>query len=159
MKVKGFTLIELMVVVAIIAFLAMVSVPSFMRFLSKAKRAEAYMNLHAIYAAEQAYKAEHGTYSSVLAGNGGIGWKPEGYKGGGEQENFYYTYGFASGGEGSSYFTGKLQTSSSALSPATADKDHFVAVAAGDIDGDGMPDVLTINERNEIKIVTDDLAD
>ena len=37
-KREGFTLVELMIVVAIIAFLAMVSVPSFTRFLAKAKR-------------------------------------------------------------------------------------------------------------------------
>ncbi len=45
MKRTGFTLVELMVVVAIIGFLAMIAVPNFMRFLAKAKRAEAYMNL------------------------------------------------------------------------------------------------------------------
>ena len=52
MKKRGFTLIELMIVVAIIAFLAIVSVPSFMKFLAKAKRAEAYMNLSSIYGAK-----------------------------------------------------------------------------------------------------------
>ncbi len=41
MKKSAFSLIELMIVVAIIAFLAMVSVPTFMRFLAKATRAEA----------------------------------------------------------------------------------------------------------------------
>ena len=57
---KGFTLIELMIVVAIIAFLSMVAVPSFMRFLAKSKRAEAYVNLHSIYAAQKAFWAENG---------------------------------------------------------------------------------------------------
>ena len=68
MKRSGFTLIELMIVVAIIAFLAMVSVPTFTRFLAKAKRAEAYMNLSSIYAAEKSYWAEQGKYSDVLNG-------------------------------------------------------------------------------------------
>src|SRR3989344_4330102 len=99
MKRSGFTLIELMLVVAIIAFLAMVSVPTFTRFLAKAKRAEAYMNLNSIYAAQKAHWAERGSYSDVLNGEGGVGWKPEGYKGGGANENFYYTYGFG-GSEG-----------------------------------------------------------
>ena len=62
-----------------------------MRFLAKAKRAEAYMNLHAIYAAQKAYWAEHGKYTDILLGAHGAGWKPEGYKGGGSGENFYYT--------------------------------------------------------------------
>ena len=148
MKHSGFSLIELMVVVAIIAFLAMVAVPNFNRFLAKAKRAEAYMNLSALYAAQKAYFAENGKYSDILYGDGGIGWKPEG--------NFNYTYGFA-GAEGRNSFTGKLGTANTHLSLGRASDKGFVAVAAGDIDGDGEPDVLTIDENNTITIVKDDL--
>lgn len=154
---KGFSLIELMIVIAIIAFLATLAMPNFLRFLSKAKRTEAYMNLGSIYTAQKAYFAEHGHYSSSLSGDGGIGWQPEGYKGGGKSEKFYYTYGFA-GAEGKNYFTGKLQTSASHLGIAKADEKSFVAVAAGDIDGDGEPDVLSIDQDNNIKIIKDDLA-
>lgn len=157
MKRSGFTLIELMIVVAIIAFLSMIAVPNFMYFLAKSKRAEAYMNLHTIYAAQKAYYAENGAYSSILSGQGGVGWKPEGYKGGGKNEKFYYTYGFQ-GSEGRNYFTGKLETPASNLGIAKADKSGFVAVAAGDIDGDGKPDVITIDQDNTISIVEDDLA-
>ena len=157
MKQNGFTLIELMVVVAIVAFLAVVSVPSFMRFLAKSKRAEAYMNLGTIYTAQKAYWAEHGSYSDLLSGDGGVGWQPEGYAGGGKKEQFHYTYGF-SGAEGRNNFTGKLETSSSNLGFAKADKNSFVAVAAGDIMGNGKPDIITINERNEISIVQDALS-
>jgi prepilin-type N-terminal cleavage/methylation domain-containing protein len=157
MKREAFSLIELMIVVAIIAFLAMVSVPTFTRFLAKAKRAEAYMNLNSIYAAQKAHWAERGSYSDVLNGEGGVGWKPEGYKGGGANENFYYTYGFG-GSEGRNYFTGKLGTASSHLAQATAGKNGFVAVAAGDILGKGKPDILTIDENSKIMIVQDALA-
>jgi prepilin-type N-terminal cleavage/methylation domain-containing protein len=149
MNIKGFSLIELMVVIAIMAFLAMIAVPNFNRFLAKAKRAEAYMNLSAIYAAEKAYFAEHGKYSDILSGEGGIGWKPEG--------NFYYTYGFA-GAEGRNNFTGKLKTANSFLQASRADNNGFVAVAAGDIDNDGSPDILTVDENNNIVIVQDDLV-
>ena len=158
MKDNGFTLIELMIVVAIIAFLAMISVPSFTHFLAKAKRAEAYMNLSSLYTAQKAYWAEHGRYSTILSGEGGIGWKPEGYKGGGGNEKFYYTYGFAEGAEGKNYFTGKLGTSHANLSMAHAGEHGFLIVAAGDIDGDGKPDILTVDHDNNIIIVTDDLA-
>jgi prepilin-type N-terminal cleavage/methylation domain-containing protein len=157
MNKRAFTLIELMIVVAIIAFLAMVSVPTFTRFLAKAKRAEAYMNLSSIYAAEKAHWAEHGSYSDVLNGQGGIGWKPEGYKGGGAGENFNYTYGF-NGSEGRNYFTGKLNTSSSHLGNASASKDHFKVVAAGDILNNGKPDILMVDENNNITIVQDALS-
>jgi len=145
---NGFSLIELMVVIAIIAFLAMIAVPNFNRFLAKAKRAEAYMNLNAIYVAEKAHCADHGTYSDVLIGEGGIGWKPEG--------KTYYTYGFM-GAEGKNNFVGKLGASGSSLQGSRADKTSFVAVAAGDIDGDGDIEIITIDENNDIKMVHDDL--
>jgi type IV pilus assembly protein PilA len=158
MHKTGFSLIELMIVVAIMGFLAMLAVPNFMRFLSKAKRAEAYMNLSSIYAAEKAYFAEHGTYSSVLMGQGGIGWKPEGYNGGGKNAKNYYTYGFA-GADGTHYFSGKLEGGNAGLSQAKADDKGFIAVACGDIDGDGTSDIITVDENNNITIVQDDLAD
>lgn len=155
---KGFTLIELMIVVAIIAFLSVVAVPNFFKFLAKAKRSEAYMNLGSIHTAQKVYWAEHGQYTTRLAGSGGVGWQPEGYRGGGSGEKFYYTYGFGQGSEGSNYFTGKLETSNSHMGMTRADKSGFVAAAVGDIDGDGKPDVLTIDEKGDIKIIQDDLA-
>ena len=160
MQRKGFSLIELMVVVAIIGFLAMIAVPNFMRYLAKSKRTEAYVNLRAIYGAEKTYYAEHGRYTDLLHGAGSAGWRPEGYKGGGANEAFYYTYGIGggSGGEGGSYFTGKLNTPQSHLSAGRADDRGFVAVAAGSINGDGKVDVLTVDETGEIKIVQDALA-
>jgi prepilin-type N-terminal cleavage/methylation domain-containing protein len=150
MNTRGFTLLELMVVVAIIALLAMVSVPSFSRFLAKAKRAEVYMNLSALYAAQKAYWAEHGTYCDALCGEGGVGWKPEG--------QLYYTYGFAHGAEGKNYFTGSLKTPASHLSAAKADANSFVIIAAGDIDGDGVPDIMAVDQNNRIWIIQDDLS-
>jgi len=158
MKRHGFTLVELMIVVAIMAFLAMIAVPNFMRFLAKAKRAEAYMNLHTIYAAQKAHFAETGTYSPILNGQGGIGWKPEGYKGGGRNERFNYTYGFP-GAEGKSFFTGKLETPASYLGRGKADKNGFVVVAACFINGTHKADVITVDQDNTISIVEDALAD
>jgi prepilin-type N-terminal cleavage/methylation domain-containing protein len=156
---QGFTLIELMIVVAIVAFLSMVSVPSFMRYMAKAKRTEAYMNLGAIYTAEKMHWAEHGCYTEQLCGTNGAGWKPENYSGGGSKERFYYTYGFAQGKEGEHYFTGKLGASIKALPNAKADQSGFLAIAAADIDGDGKLDVIGINDKHEIVILQDDLAD
>ncbi len=154
---KGFSLIELMIVIAIIAVLSMIAVPNFMKYLAKAKRAEAYMQLSSIYAAQKAYWAENGKYGTQLSGQGGIGWSPEGYAGGGSGEKFYYTYGFG-GSEGTNYFTGKLGTSSNYLNQAYANENGFLAIAVGDIDGDGYPDILAVDQNNTITILQDDLA-
>lgn len=156
-KKLGFSLIELMIVIAIVAFLSMIAIPSYSKYLAKAKRAEAYMQLSSIYAAQKSYWAEHGTYTTQLSGQGGAGWQPEGYNGGGQQEKFYYTYGFG-GGEGTSCFTGKLNCPSSHLASAYADDKGFLAIAAADIDGDGQLDILSVDHHNNIKIVQDDLA-
>jgi prepilin-type N-terminal cleavage/methylation domain-containing protein len=157
-KSHAFTMVELMIVVAIVAFLSMISVPSLLRFLLKAKRSEAYMNLGSLYVAQKSYWAERNSYSSLLSGNNGVGWKPEGYSGGGSKERFNYTYGFNEGSEGSNYFTGKLGTPAANLGGTQANQKGFVAAAAGDLDNDGSPDLLTVNELNDIKLVTDDLA-
>lgn len=155
---QGFTVIELMIVVAIVAFLSVISVPSFLTFLCKAKRAEAYMNLGSLYVAQKTHWAEHGKYSVVLYGKDGVTWKPEGYAGGGSKEKFNYTYGFNQGQEGQNFFTGKLNTPQSALGVTKADQEGFIIAAAGDIDGDGKADVLTVNQHNDIRIIVDDLA-
>ena len=118
----------------------MIAVPNFNRFLAKAKRAEAYMNLSSIYAAEKAYFAENNTYSDVLTGEAGensLGWKPEGKP--------YYSYGFA-GAEGRNNFIGK---SGGKIEGSRADKTGFVAVAASD------KDIITVDENNNVVIVKD----
>ena len=153
---RAFSLIELMVVVAIIALLSMVAIPRFKRYIARAKRAEAYAMLNSIGTAERTYWNDHGRYSEKLTGPDGIGWKPEGYRGGGEQEKFYYTYGF-SGAEGINYFTGKLVASASDLAKSHAGSEGFLAIAAGDIDGDGELDILSIDQDGTISIVKDDL--
>ena len=60
---KGFTLIELMIVVAIIGILAAIAIPNFLRFQAKSKQSEARELLSSIYTAEVAYFAENNLYS------------------------------------------------------------------------------------------------
>lgn len=149
-KLTGFTLIELMVVVAIIALLSLVALPKYWKFQAKAKRAEAYLNLSALHTAEKLYWAEHGTYTDKLSGPDSLDWQPEG------QAN--YTYGFA-GAPNVSYLPGKSGVDLSDLNKYThADNQGFTLAAIADIDGDGKFDVLTVDQNRDIKIVQDDLV-
>ncbi|MBI1949161.1 MAG: prepilin-type N-terminal cleavage/methylation domain-containing protein [Deltaproteobacteria bacterium] len=82
---KGFTLIELMIVVAIIGILAAIAIPNFVKFQCRSKQSEAKGNLKALYVAEEAYRGEFDTY---LATGSAIGFIPKGTK-------IRYTYAIA----------------------------------------------------------------
>jgi type IV pilus assembly protein PilA len=64
----GFTLIELMIVVAIIGILAAIAIPNFIKFQARSKTGEARANLKGVYTAQKAYYQEHDSYGdSFLA--------------------------------------------------------------------------------------------
>ena len=71
---RGFTLIELMIVVAIIGILAVLAIPNFVRFQARSKQTEVKSNLRALFTAEQSYYQEKGAYTECIRK---LGFSPE----------------------------------------------------------------------------------
>ena len=71
---RGFTLVELLISVAIISLLAAIAVPNMMRFQARAKQSEAKTVLKAYAAAQSAYFAEVDSYTDQLDT---LGFSPE----------------------------------------------------------------------------------
>ena len=72
---KGFSLIELMVVVGIIGILAAVAVPNLLKFQAKAKQSNAKTELSALYGLEKAFQVEYSIFTGNLKA---LGFAPDG---------------------------------------------------------------------------------
>ena len=152
---EGFTLIELMIVVAVIGILAAIAIPAFQRFQLRTRASESKINLAAIDTAQQSYLAEFGRYLPIAStpnptgsfgpgGSGGnqkVAWPPcpvlsplpnhcvIGWRPDGPT---YYNYVISTNGTGNSY----------------------VATAESDIDGDGVVNYWGFERTDQAGIVT-----
>src|SRR5919109_3090705 len=162
---RGFTLIELMIAVAIIGILTAIALPSFTKFQARSKQSEVKMNFKAIFAAEKGYVQEKEKYSGLVAQ---LGFAPE--------RNNRYAYYLSS--------TSALEDRSG-LTPTTIPSENGIAVdtfrytgdesdpatwptacgqtpvvvdtppsfiggAAGDIDDDDTIDHWTISDQSRV---------
>jgi type IV pilus assembly protein PilA len=147
-KREGFTLIELMIVVAIIGILAAIAIPNFIRFQLRSKASEGKLNLVAIRSAEGSYFGEYGTYIAQVAEPQTNGVAPTGPPSSAKRvwgpcpaaitmaDPGNCITGYAP--EGPTYYDYAVGTANAntALSATTMNVDYFAA-AESDIDGDG----------------------
>ena len=127
---RGFTLIELTIVMTIIGILAAIAIPNFQKFTAKAKQSEAKTMLALIASYEYDYKLRHGkflacplnpregekTWDPIAPGWKDLGFEPKGLR--------HYSY------------------------EVTLTEDNFMVRAVGNIDGDEDKDVWLLNGKN-----------
>ena len=63
---KGFTLVELMITVAILGVLAAVAIPAYSNYINRAKQSDAIIGLKAAQMAQEQYFSENGEYCSTI---------------------------------------------------------------------------------------------
>ena len=157
---RGFTLIELMIVVAIIGILAAIAIPNFMTYQAKARQSEAKVNLGGVFTTATSYFAENNTFS--VSANA-LGYKPAG-------NVRYAIYYGTTGAAGSIVVPGtqnKITAPCSTVAPAVAPVpagatggglNGFTAGAVGNIDSDSVCDEWEINDLRNLTNTNNDVA-
>jgi len=158
-KQEGFTLIELMIVVAIIGILAAIAIPNFIAYQAKSKQAEAKVALGAIFTSAVAYQAETVPNTYVARNIGQIGYTPSG------QPRYSFWYGVDPAGltgaptvfpgapaaiPGGCDTTASPANTAAGGGPVASSATGFTAGAIGGIDGDIACDEWHMNDQRSL---------
>jgi len=132
---SGFTMLELMIALAIVAVLAVIAIPVFQKQQMRSKTAEVKSNLSALRALEETYRSARDEYLAApaepptLPGGSSVSFNPNpaftalGFR---PEGNVYFSYGVA----------------------VSADAAGFTADAGADIDADGFPQLWGFAKPN-----------
>jgi type IV pilus assembly protein PilA len=152
---KGFTLIELMIVVAIIGILAAIAIPNFLTYQAKAKQSEAKVGLGGMFTTATSYFAEQNTYVVGAAQN--LGYLPAG------TPRYSFIYVSTGGGaqnlinSGTTIVACPNTTAFVGVTLATAAA-AFTAGAIGNIDGDATCDQWTMDDSRHLNNTLNDVV-
>ena len=173
---EGFSLVELMVVVAIIAILAAIAVPQYKKYQLKAKTSEARVNIGAIRSMEEAYSVENDYYVLTNWAPGTIpGTAPTKFTEAGDADKkgfdkigfapsgkVYYSYAVLnSENETADEYSSDSSTELDGIQVKITNSTDIHIWAIGDLDGDGdqgkTPDISKLSSsKNGAFMSTDE---
>ena len=149
---QGFTLIELMIVIAIIGILAAIAIPNFLTYQAKARQAEVKAMLAGVFtAATTVMYVQNGSY--VITDIGQLGFAPTG------KPNYSYWFdvsGTPTAIPGGGTATGPCDVNSAPAGVA-ASVPGFTAGARGNIDADPTCDDWLINDNKILTNTSNDV--
>ncbi len=148
----GFTLIELMVVVAVLSLVAAIAVPNYLRYMAKARQAEAKTNLGGIFVSQSAYFIEYSVYGTFT---------DVGFEVAGNSNRYAYRVGAGATagidlllpGPGMPADPGDNTIVGAGIS--SFPNAGFTATATANIDSDGAIDMWHVNDRKQGLVVAD----